>query len=80
VSYPQRLVNVRFQVKRPLEEIAEVQAAMRATEAEFGERGRVNVRFSGTEPLARVMVEGPDEERVLAHAQAIARAIEIGLS
>ena len=78
--YPQRLVNVRFQVKRPLEELPSVQAEIRATEAEFGDSGRVLVRFSGTEPLARVMVEGPSEERVLARAQSIAAAIVAALS
>jgi phosphoglucosamine mutase len=78
--YPQKLVNVRFQVKRPLEELPAVQAEIRATESEFGDAGRVLVRFSGTEPLARVMVEGPSEERVLERAQRIAAAIVAALS
>jgi phosphoglucosamine mutase len=78
--YPQRLVNVRFKVKRPLEELPAVQSEIRATEAEFGAAGRVLVRFSGTEPLARVMVEGPSEERVLERAQKIAAAIVAALS
>jgi len=73
-------VNVRFKVKRPLEELPAVQAEIRATEAEFGDAGRVLVRFSGTEPLARVMVEGPSEERVLERAQSIAAAIVAALS
>jgi phosphoglucosamine mutase len=79
-NYPQKLVNVRFQVKRPLEELPTVQAEIRATELEFGDAGRVLVRFSGTEPLARVMVEGPSEERVLERAQSIAAAIVAALS
>jgi phosphoglucosamine mutase len=74
-SYPQILVNVRFQTKRPLEALAAVQSEIRAAEAEFGDRGRVLVRFSGTEPLARVMVEGPVAERVSARAHSIADAI-----
>ncbi|MDR3719878.1 MAG: phosphoglucosamine mutase [Bryobacteraceae bacterium] len=78
--YPQRLVNVRFKVKRPLEELPVVQSEIQATEAEFGAAGRVLVRFSGTEPLARVMVEGPSEERVLDRAQRIAAAIGAALS
>jgi phosphoglucosamine mutase len=78
--YPQRLVNVRFKVKRPLEELPVVQAEIRATELEFGDAGRVLVRFSGTEPLARVMVEGPSEERVIERAQSIAAAIVAALS
>jgi phosphoglucosamine mutase len=78
--YPQKLVNVRFNVKRPLEQLPTVQAEIRATELEFGGAGRVLVRFSGTEPLARVMVEGPSEERVLERAQGIAAAIVAALS
>jgi phosphoglucosamine mutase len=73
--YPQILVNVRFRVKRPLEELPGVQGEIRAAEEEFGASGRVLVRFSGTEPLARVMVEGPSQERVEARARAIAGAI-----
>ena len=78
--YPQRLVNVRFKVKRALEEMPAVQAEIRATESEFGDAGRVLVRFSGTEPLARVMVEGPSEARVIERAQSIAAAIVAALS
>jgi phosphoglucosamine mutase len=73
---PQTLVNVRFGKKRPLEELDTVQAAIRACNEEFGEAGRVVVRFSGTEPLARVMVEGPTLDRVGHHAEAIATAIQ----
>jgi phosphoglucosamine mutase len=79
VAYPQKLVNVRFVTKRPLEELPSVQAAIRATEEEFGDAGRVLVRFSGTEPLARVMVEGPSMERVAARAQAIADEIAVAM-
>jgi phosphoglucosamine mutase len=77
--YPQLLVNVRFRVKRPLEELGGVQAEIRAAEEEFGALGRVLVRFSGTEPLARVMVEGPSQARVEARAHAIANAIGAAL-
>ncbi len=73
---PQTLVNVRFGKKRPLDELESVQAAIRACEAEFGDAGRVVVRFSGTEPLARVMVEGTTLDRVSYHAEIIATAIQ----
>ena len=73
---PQTLVNVRFGRKRPLEDLDAVQAAIGACNAEFGEAGRVVVRFSGTEPLARVMVEGPALDRVGHHAECIANAIQ----
>ena len=78
--YPQLLVNVRFQTRRPLEELPSVQQEIRETEAEFGDAGRVLVRFSGTEPLARVMVEGPTLERVKTRANQIAAAIQAALS
>jgi phosphoglucosamine mutase len=78
--YPQRLVNVRFKTKRPLDEQPGVVDEIGAAETEFGPAGRVLVRFSGTEPLARVMVEGPTVERVQARAELIAKAIEAALS
>ena len=73
--YPQRLVNVRVKQKRPLAELAKANAEIRRAESEFGDAGRVLVRFSGTEPLARVMVEGPDLNRVEHFAQSIADSI-----
>ncbi|MGH9629587.1 MAG: phosphoglucosamine mutase [Bryobacteraceae bacterium] len=73
--YPQLLVNVRVKTRRPLQELIEVQNEIRTAEESFGTTGRVLVRFSGTEPLARVMVEGPDLERVERFANRIAGAI-----
>jgi phosphoglucosamine mutase len=73
--YPQILVNVRIKEKRPLEELTRVNQEIRRVEAEFGDAGRVLVRFSGTEPLARVMVEGPSTDTVRRSANAIADAI-----
>jgi phosphoglucosamine mutase len=82
VSYPQLLVNVRVKERRPLAELESVNAGIRKAQGEFGESGRVLVRFSGTEPLARVMVEGPEIDRVTYHAHAIADAIgkELGVA
>jgi phosphoglucosamine mutase len=73
--YPQRLVNVRVKRKRPLADLADVNKAIHVAENDFGGAGRVLVRFSGTEPLARVMVEGPDDASVESHANRIADAI-----
>jgi phosphoglucosamine mutase len=73
--YPQLLVNVRVKERRPLEDMATVRQEIRRMEAEFGPAGRVVVRFSGTEPLARVMVEGPKLDRVEHFAESIAAAI-----
>ncbi|MEK7408705.1 MAG: phosphoglucosamine mutase [Acidobacteriota bacterium] len=73
--YPQRLVNVRITARRPLEELVSVTREIRAAEQALGQAGRVLVRFSGTEPLARVMVEGPDLAQVETLAARIAAAI-----
>jgi phosphoglucosamine mutase len=77
--YPQRLVNVRIRERKPLEELSSVMAEIRAAEESFGDTGRVLVRFSGTEPLARVMVEGPKLAQVDAVANRIADRIRAEL-
>ncbi len=77
--YPQLLVNVRVKERRPLAELTRVNEEVRRAEAEFGEAGRVVLRFSGTEPLARVMVEGPRLDRVEHFANSIADAIRAEL-
>jgi phosphoglucosamine mutase len=73
--YPQLLVNVRVSERKPLDELTAVQREIRSAEETFGNAGRVLVRFSGTEPLARVMVEGPTQEQVEMFAHRIAGAI-----
>jgi phosphoglucosamine mutase len=77
--YPQRLVNVRIKERKRLEDLPSVVAEIRAAEDSFGDSGRVLVRFSGTEPLARVMVEGPELARVEAFANSIASKIQAEL-
>jgi phosphoglucosamine mutase len=77
--YPQTLVNVRVRERKPLVELTAVQQEIRRAEDTFGDLGRVFVRFSGTEPLARVMVEGPDQNQVEQFAQSIANAIQTEL-
>jgi phosphoglucosamine mutase len=73
--FPQVIVNVRVREKKPLESIAAVAATIRAAEEELSDSGRVVIRYSGTEPLARVMIEAADEEPMRRHADAIAEAI-----
>ncbi|HTS66143.1 MAG TPA: phosphoglucosamine mutase [Candidatus Acidoferrales bacterium] len=73
--YPQRLVNVRVREKKSLTELPSVASEIRRVEEAFGGAGRVLVRFSGTEPLARVMVEGPDPDQVERFSASIADAI-----
>lgn len=81
VAYPQKLVNVRVKEKRPVSQLPSVQAEIEKCEAEFAGAGRVLVRFSGTEPLVRVMVEGPQLEQVEQFTARIADSIrrEIGI-
>ncbi|HYI95530.1 MAG TPA: phosphoglucosamine mutase [Bryobacteraceae bacterium] len=79
-NYPQILVNVRVARKKPLTELPMVQEEIRKAEAEFAGKGRVLVRFSGTESLARVMVEGEDLERVPAVANRIADVLRAELA
>jgi phosphoglucosamine mutase len=74
-SFPQVLLNVPVRRKASLESLPGVQAAIRQAEAALGGAGRVLVRYSGTEPLARVMVEGEQERSVEALAKAIAEAL-----
>jgi phosphoglucosamine mutase len=80
-QFPQLIRNVPVREKPPLESLPEVTRAIEACRDEIGARGRVIVRYSGTEPLARVMVEAEDAENVRRQAARIADAIEraIGL-
>ncbi len=77
--YPQVILNVKVREKRPLEQIATVTETIRAAEAELAESGRVVVRYSGTEALARVMIEAESEEAMRRHADRIAAAIRAEL-
>jgi phosphoglucosamine mutase len=75
--YPQVLVNLKVKEKKPLEALADVKTVISKIERVLGADGRVLVRYSGTEPKARVMVEGPDERVIRGYADEIARAIEL---
>jgi phosphoglucosamine mutase len=77
--FPQMIVNVKVREKRPLEEIPAVAERIRAAETELADSGRVVIRYSGTEALARVMIEAESEGRMRHHADAIAEAIRIEL-
>jgi phosphoglucosamine mutase len=79
-AFPQVLVNVPVASKPHVSAMPAVAEAVRAIEQELGEDGRVLLRYSGTEPLARVMIEGPDLERIQrrAHELAARVAAEIG--
>jgi phosphoglucosamine mutase len=78
-AYPQLLINVRVREKRPLDQVGGVRDAIAQAERELRGSGRINVRYSGTEPVARVMVEAPTEEQVNAAAHRIADAVRAEL-
>jgi phosphoglucosamine mutase len=73
--FPQVLINVHVERKIPFEQAPAVQQALRQAESELGARGRVLLRYSGTEPVARVMVEGEDKGRVESLAQELAEVL-----
>jgi phosphoglucosamine mutase len=70
---------VRVREKRPLEEVEEVGRRARDVRAQLGERGRLLLRYSGTEPLARVMIEGQRQEEIERLARGLAEAIRRNL-
>jgi phosphoglucosamine mutase len=80
-TFPQVIVNVKVREKRPLDAIPAVAAAILAAETELADTGRVVIRYSGTEALARVMIEAESEPRMRHHADTIADAIrtELGI-
>jgi phosphoglucosamine mutase len=77
--FPQVIVNVRVREKKPLDQIVTVTDTIRDAETELAESGRVVVRYSGTEALARVMIEAESEEAMRRHADRIAAAIRTEL-
>lgn len=74
-KFPQVLLNIKVQSKPPLESIPEVKKALEDVNNQLAGKGRIVLRYSGTEPLARVMVEGPDHDTIQVMAQSIADVI-----
>ncbi len=75
-ALPQVLVNVRVDRKRPVAEVPEVARCIEEAEGDMAESGRVLIRYSGTEPLMRIMLEGQDESRIAALARRIADTVD----
>jgi phosphoglucosamine mutase len=75
--FPQVIVNVRVREKRPLEQIPAVMESIQQAETDLHGNGRVVVRYSGTEALARVMIEAESEQQMREHAERIAQAIRV---
>lgn len=74
--FPQKLINVRVEKRLPFEERPAIGEAVAQVEKELGGRGRVLLRYSGTEALCRVMVEGEHEDRVRTYAEGLAQVVE----
>ena len=74
-DYPQKIVNVKVKSKPPLDSLPEVVCALAQAEAELGDNGRIVLRYSGTEPVARVMVEAEHDADVQRYSQSIADAL-----
>ncbi len=77
--FPQILRNVKVREKQPLESIPGLSEAVASVERELGTSGRVLLRYSGTEALARVMIEGPDQDRIEELCGRIATVLEAEL-
>ena len=78
--FPQKLINVPIQRKIPFEEEPTIAAAVAKAEKTLKGRGRVLLRYSGTEPLARIMVEGEDDTQVERLASSLAQTVRQALS
>lgn len=78
-QFPQTLVNVRVREKKPFEEIQQIAFSAREIENELGAGGRLLLRYSGTENLARVMIEGENQSEIENQAHRLAKVIEASL-
>ncbi len=74
--FPQVLINMDVAEKPPLSEIKKLQQAIAGAEAELGDKGRVLVRYSGTQPMCRVMVEGPTKDQTQQIAERLAAVVK----
>jgi phosphoglucosamine mutase len=80
IRFPQILVNVKVREKLPFEEVAEIAEEAREIENQLGGKGRLLLRYSGTENLARVMIEGENQAAVEKQANRLAEVIKKSLS
>jgi phosphoglucosamine mutase len=74
-DYPQTIVNVKVRSKPPLDSLPEVSRALAEAQYALGDNGRIVLRYSGTEPLARVMVEAEHDADVQRFSQSVANAL-----
>ena len=76
---PQVLLNIEVRHKPEIEKVPQIMEAIALVEAQLGEKGRVLVRYSGTQPLCRVMVEGPGQDETRSYCQQIADVVKATL-
>jgi phosphoglucosamine mutase len=74
--FPQVLINVNVKSRPEIATIPEITAAIREVETKLGDQGRVLVRYSGTQNMCRVMVEGPSQKETAGYCRAIAAVVE----
>ncbi len=79
IPFPQELINVRVSNKIPFDDVPSIVKVKKSVEKDLDKRGRVLLRYSGTEALCRIMVEGEDYAKVRAHAQALAEVVQKAL-
>jgi phosphoglucosamine mutase len=76
VTYPQVLLNVRVKEKKDLSTVPAITESMRQVEERLAGNGRLLVRYSGTEPLLRVMIEGKDQQEIQGWATEIVNTVK----
>jgi len=75
-KFPQVLVNVPVRAKPPIESVVGLRERVQGFQADLNSAGRIVIRYSGTEALARVMIEGPDREQIATMAAELAALIK----
>ncbi len=77
--FPQKLINVEVKSKPAIESVPEIVEAIKQVESDLGEEGRVLLRYSGTQDMCRVMVEGPTEEITERYASQLAGVVKAAI-
>jgi len=78
-TFPQTQRSVRVKARKDLSQIPQIQRMIKECERELGEQGRILIRYSGTEPLLRIMIEGANEEKITRMADAMAETAQRAL-
>lgn len=79
VPFPQTLRNVQVKNKKDFSQIPQIQRMIKECQKELGERGRILLRYSGTEPVLRIMIEGENEQTIVRMADAMAETVQKAL-